>query len=175
MIAAKIELVQPLIGFDWTLAMVLVTFAVLLLIMRRFFWDKLRGFMQAREQKIVDAFDNAAEANRVAEARLDEYNAKIADIKSERRDVLAEAKQKADDNAKEIVRAAEEKAQQIIRQAEQQIEAEKERALSDMREQVGMLAVLAAEKIIEKQLDAAGQQAIVDSVLKEAESSQWRI
>jgi F-type H+-transporting ATPase subunit b len=75
----------------------------------------------------------------------------------------------------EIVRAAEERAQQIVRQAERQIEAEKERALSDMREQIGMLAVYAAEKIIEKQLDQTAQQAVVDGVLKEAENRQWKI
>jgi F-type H+-transporting ATPase subunit b len=155
--------------------MVLITFAVLFILMRKFFWNKVRAFMQAREQKIIDGFDNAAEANRVANARLEEYNSKIADIKSERRDMLTEAKRQADENAKDIIRQAEEKAQQLLRQAEEQIEAEKDRALSDMREQIGLLAVYAAEKIIEKQLDAAGQQLIVDNVLKEAENKEWRI
>jgi len=175
MIAASLDFVQPLIGFDATFLMVMITFAVLILIMRKYFFGKIRDFMQAREQKVIDEFDNAAEANRVADARLDEYNAKIAEIKSERRDMLTEAKQKSDENVKEIMRAAEEKAQQIVRQAERQIEAEKERALSDMREQVGMLAIYAAEKIIEKQLDPAAQQTVVDNVLKEAESRQWKI
>ncbi|MDR3225049.1 MAG: F0F1 ATP synthase subunit B [Clostridiales Family XIII bacterium] len=175
MIVARVAYEQPLIGLDWTLVMVLVTFGVLFLIMRKFFFGKVRAFMKAREQKIVDEFDNAAEANRVADARLDEYNAKIAEIKSERRDMLAEAKRKSDENVKEIMRAAEEKAQQIVHQAERQIEAEKERALSDMREQVGMLAIYAAEKIIEKQLDPAAQQAVVENVLKDAESRQWKI
>jgi F-type H+-transporting ATPase subunit b len=168
-------MVQPLIGFDWTFVMVMITFAVLFIIMRIFFFEKIRSFMQAREQKIRDEFENASEANRVADVRLDEYNAKISDIKSERRDMLTDAKKKADEHANEIIAQAEEKAQQIIKQAERQIETEKERALSDMREQIGMLAVYAAEKIIAKQLDPAGQQAIVDSVLKEAESRDWRI
>ncbi|MDR2162727.1 MAG: F0F1 ATP synthase subunit B [Clostridiales Family XIII bacterium] len=176
MIAAKIELVQPLIGFNsGTLVMVFITFCVLLLILKKFFWDKVRTFMQAREQKIIDEFDNAAEANRVANARLDEYSAKIADIGSERRDILAEAKRRADENAQEIIRQAEEKARQIVDKAGEQIEYEKERALSEMREQIGMLAVYAAEKIIEKQLDPAGQQAIIGSVLEEAESRAWKI
>jgi F-type H+-transporting ATPase subunit b len=171
----RLELVQPLIGFDWTFVMVIVTFVVLIIILKKYFWDKVRGFMQAREQKIIDAFDNAAEANKVANAMLDEYNAKIADIKSERRDMLTEAKRRADEHAKEIISQAEEKAQSMLHQATKQIEAEKERALSDMREQIGMLAVYAAEKIIEKQLDHTGQQAIVDNVLKEAESRSWKI
>ncbi|MDR0596218.1 MAG: F0F1 ATP synthase subunit B [Clostridiales Family XIII bacterium] len=175
MIAAGLVLDQPFIGINDTFAMSIVTFIVLFLIMRKLFWQKIRAFMQAREQKIVDEFDNAAEANRIAGVRLDEYNSKLADIKSERRDMLAEAKRRADENAKEIIRAAEEKAQHIVRQAERQIESEKERALSDMREQVGMLAVYVAEKILEKQLDAGAQQAVVDNVLMEAESRQWKI
>ncbi|MDR0519017.1 MAG: F0F1 ATP synthase subunit B [Clostridiales Family XIII bacterium] len=175
MIAARLVMEQPLIGIDDTFWMAIATFAVLFLVMRKLFWQKIRAFMKAREQRIIDEFDNAAEANRVADERLGEYNSKISDIKSERRDMLAEAKQRADENAKGIIRAAEEKAQQIVRQAERQIEAEKERALSDMREQVGMLAVYAAEKILEKQLDVSAQQAVVDNVLREAESRQWKI
>ncbi|MDR1496140.1 MAG: F0F1 ATP synthase subunit B [Clostridiales Family XIII bacterium] len=175
MIAAKIELVQPLIGFDATFFMVMATFIVLILILRKFFWGKLRAFMQTREQKIIDGFDNAAETNRIASARLEEYNAMIADIKSERRDMLSEAKRQADENSKEIIERAEEKARDIARRAGEQIETEKERALTEMREQIGLLAVYAAEKIIEKQLDPAGQQAIVDNVLKEAESRAWKI
>jgi F-type H+-transporting ATPase subunit b len=176
MIIARIELVQPLIGFNGgTIIMVLITFAVLIIILKKYFWDKVSAFMQARGQKIIDEFDNAAEVNRVANARLDEYNAKISDIHSERRDMLAEAKRKADENAKEIIRQAEEKAQRIVSQAGEQIEYEKERALTEMREQIGMLAVYAAEKIIEKQLDPAGQQAIIDNVLEEAESRPWKI
>jgi F-type H+-transporting ATPase subunit b len=176
MIAAKIELVQPLIGFNGgTIVAVLVTFIVLLLVLKRFFWDKVRAFMQAREQRVIDEFDNAAEVNRVANERLGEYEAKIAAIKSERREMLTGAKRQADENAKEIIRQAEEKAQQIVAQAGEQIEYEKERALADMREQIGMLAVYAAEKIIERQLDPASQQAIVDDVLKEAEGSAWKI
>jgi F-type H+-transporting ATPase subunit b len=155
--------------------MVMATFIVLLIILRKFFWGRVRAFMQAREQKIRDGFDNASEANRVANARLDEYNAKIADIRSERRDLLAEAKRQADENAKDIIRQAEEKAQDIVRRAGEQIEFEKESALAEMREQIGMLAVYAAEKIIEKQLDPAGQQTIIDNVLKEAESREWKI
>jgi F-type H+-transporting ATPase subunit b len=175
MIAAELQSVQPLISFNGTFFMVMLTFIVLLFILRKYFWGKVRAFMQAREQKIRDGFDNAAEANRVANARLDEYNAKIVDIKSERRDLLAEAKRLADENAKEIVGQAEEKARDIVRRAGEQIEFEKERALAEMREQIGMLAVYAAEKIIEKQLDPAGQQAIIDNVLKEAESREWKI
>jgi F-type H+-transporting ATPase subunit b len=175
MLAAKIELVQPLISFDWTFVMILVTFAVLFILLKKFFWDKIRTFMQAREQTIIDGFDNATEANRVANERLEEYNAKIADIKSERRGMLAEAKRQADENAKDIIREAEEKARRIIERTGEQIEAEKERALAEMREQIAMLSIYAAEKIIERQLDREGQQAIIDNVLREAESQAWKI
>jgi F-type H+-transporting ATPase subunit b len=171
----KVHLVQPLIGFDWTIVMVAITFFVLYLILKRFLFDKVHGFMQAREQKIIDSFDNAAEANRVADDRLTEYNAKVANIAAERRDLLTDARQKADESAKEIVKQAEERAARIVRQAEERIKSEQERAMVDMREQIAMLVMYAAEKVIEQKLDTDEQRAIVDGILEEADGQAWKI
>jgi F-type H+-transporting ATPase subunit b len=157
--------VAPLIELNWTLLMVLITFIVLYLILKKFFFEKVRGFMLAREQKIKDAFDNADAANRVAEERLSEYNAQLADIESERRRILKQAKQQGDETAKEIIAKAEDRASQLIAQAEKEIERERLHAIEGMREQISSLAIYAAEKIIEQKLDAAEQQVVINGVI----------
>jgi len=171
----ELHVEAPLIGISWTLLMVLITFFVLYLILKKYFFGKLHNFMEARSQKIVDAFDNAEEAKRAAEERLKEYDDKLEDIERERRDTLTEAKKKADENAKAIISEAEEKASEMLRQAREEIEREKERTVRDMREQVAMLSVYAAEKIIENQLDAGSQQALVDKVLDDANQGEWKL
>ncbi|MDR1027838.1 MAG: F0F1 ATP synthase subunit B [Clostridiales Family XIII bacterium] len=147
--------------------MVLITFVVLYLILKRFFFEKVRTFMLAREQKVKDAFDNADAANRVAEERLSEYNARLADAEQERREILRQAKQEGDETAKEIVSDAEQRANKMITQAEKEIARERLRAIEGMREQISLLAIYAAEKIIEQKLDAAEQQVIIDGVIKQ--------
>jgi F-type H+-transporting ATPase subunit b len=171
----KVHIEQPLVGFSWTLVMVLVTFIVLYFILKKYLFGRVRDFMQAREQKIIDAFDNAAEANRAAEERLNEYKQKLDSITKERREMLSAAKLKADEFTQLTVQDAEQKADALLRAARDEITREKERALQDMREQVSLLAVYAAEKIIEQKLDAPAQQAIVDGVIEQAGRSEWKI
>ena len=152
--------------------MVLITFLVLYLIVKKFFFEKIHDFMEAREQKVRDQFESAAAAERLAEEHLLEYNNKLDGIESERFDTIKSAKELADKRAQQIINEAEEKAQDMIRQAQIEIERERELFYETMKNQVAMLAIDAAEKIIEKQLDVNEQMSLVDGIIKQ-ESEQW--
>ena len=131
--------------------------------------------MLAREQKVKDTFDDADSALRVANERLEKYNGKLADIESERREVLRSAKLQADENAKEILKNAEEQASGILAKAEKEIAQEKERAMEDMREQIAILALYASEKILEQKIDAEQQQIIIEKAIEDAGKAKWKI
>jgi len=168
------ELVAPLIGFDWTFVMVLVTFFVLYLIVKKFFFEKIHDFMQAREQKVIDQFDNAAEAEKQAEEHLAEYTDKLEGIEVERRGVIKDARSLAEKRAEQIVAEANEEAARIIKQAENEIERERAAFADSMRDQVAMLAVYAAEKIIEKELDEKDQLSLIDGIIGQDGGEAWR-
>jgi F-type H+-transporting ATPase subunit b len=167
--------VRPIISLDWTLLMVFITFFVLFLIMKKFFFEKIHNFMQDRELKVKTAFENADAVNKTAETHLREYENKLKSANNERREILSEAKNTADENSREIIGAAEKKASEIIFQAQREIEREKQRAIVDMHEQIAMLSLYAAEKIIEKNLDATDQRVIIDNAIKEVTESEWKI
>ena len=59
----------PLISFNWTLLMQLVTVFVLYIILRKFFFEKVHDFVQKRESTVKEAFDSAEATNRKAEDR----------------------------------------------------------------------------------------------------------
>ncbi|GHU50640.1 ATP synthase subunit b [Clostridia bacterium] len=163
-----------LIEFGPTLLMNLVTLIVLFLILKKFFFEKVRAFMLAREQTIRDSFDNADHVNRQADDKLKEYNDLLLEIDAKSRDVIRESKQRADTRAEEIIAEADRKAKEMINQAERTIEREKLRAVEDMRDQIASLALLAAEKILEKELDIKSHGAIIDSVINQAGNTQWK-
>lgn len=163
-----------LIQFTPTLAMNMVTLIVLFLILKKVFFEKVHNFMMAREQKVKDSFDNAERINFEAEQKLDRYNEKLEDIEIERTEILKEAKKKADIQAKEIVDAADDKAHQMIMDAQKEIQREKLSAIQDMKEQIAVLSVYAAEQIIEKKIDSKEQQHIIDEIIEEAGNSQWK-
>ena len=73
-----------------------------------------------------------------------------------------------------IVEEAKAEAARIKLQAEKEAVREKEKALREVREQIGQLAILAAEQILEKEVEAEGQEEIIDRVLEKAGTSQWQ-
>lgn len=131
--------------------------------------------MVARENKIKDAFDNAEASNHVADERLLEYNNKLAAINTEKHEILLETKKKADENAKEIIAAAEEKASAILKKAENEIQVSQQQAMAEMREQISLIAIYAAEKIIEQNLNETDQQNIIEGVIEQVGRTEWKI
>ncbi|GHU63962.1 ATP synthase subunit b [Clostridia bacterium] len=167
------ELVAPLIGFDATFIFVLITFLILYLIFKKFFFEKVHNFMAAREQKVIDSYDNAAEVTRQADELLAQYTEKLEKAEFERREILKEAKARAEQRAQGILAEANERAAEIAKAAAAEIERDRQIAVETMRDQVAMLAVLAAEKIIEKQLDEKDQMALVDEILGGSGQDAW--
>lgn len=163
-----------LIEFNWGLVFILLNVIILFLILRKFFFEKVMKFMEQRENGIRDAFAGAEAINKKADEKMENYNRQIADLEDKGRELIREAKQKADAQAGEIISEAHEKAGNMLVAAEKQIEMEKERALNDMKQQVAVLAMLAAEKIIEKNIEMSGQEQIVDEILEQTGSSIWK-
>jgi F-type H+-transporting ATPase subunit b len=167
-------MVRGLIDFGPTLLMNLVTLIVLYLILKKFFFEKIRDFVQAREQTVKDTFDNADRVNKLADEKLREYNEQLSQIDAIGRETVKESKRRADERAQEIINEANRKAGEMIAQAEREIEREKLKSVGEMRDHIASLALYAAEKILEKELDASAHTAIIDSVIEQAENTGWK-
>ena len=57
---------------------------------------------------------------------------------------------------------------------EKNIEREKQKAMEEMRKEVAALAMLAAERIVEREIQNIGQDEIVDEVINKARSTGWQ-
>ena len=147
-------------------------FLILVLILGKFLYKPFLGILEKRKQTIEDAFTNAEATNRKADEKYEAYTKKLARAEAESREIIKNARLKADDHANMIVEEA--KAARIKLQAEKEAVREKEKALREVREQIGQLAILAAEQILEKEVAAEGQEEIIDRVLEKAGTSQWQ-
>lgn len=165
----------PIIELNLTSLMVLFNVAILYFIMKRFFFEKIHNFMVARENAIKDAFESAANTNKMAMEKLEMYNKQLAQIEGQGREIIQKAKAKADNQTQEIINEANSKANNLVMQAEKEIARQQTKAMSEMKKEVGTLALLAAEKILEKNLEDTGDQdEIIDKILKEAGTSGWQ-
>lgn len=163
-----------LIEINWSIIMVWITVIVLFLVLKKFFFEKVKDFMEARSNSIQDAFDSAEAVNRRADEKMENYNRRIANVEAEGREIIKEAKIRADAQAREIIENANSQASEIMAKAERNIEREKAKAMEEMRQEIAALAILAAEKVVEKEISNVGQDAIVDEVINKARSAGWQ-
>ncbi len=167
------ELYQPLMSLNWNMLFTAITVIVLFFILKHFFFEKVHNFMVQREKEIQDSLDNAAKTNEEADKRLQIYEEKLAGADSESRQILKAARDEAKVQAKEILDDAGEKARALIEHSQKEIRREKYNARKELQEELSTLAVMAAEKIVEKELNPEDQKEIVDKIIEEAEEKPW--
>lgn len=168
------EIYAGLIEFNWTLLINMASMIVLFLIMKNMFFEKIRHHMLKRQEAVSDSIANAVKKNVEADQILVDYQNKLAQVDEEAREKIKLAMVKAENQSNEIITEAHRKSTEILRRAEEDVAREKEQALKDLKNQIADLAILAAEKVIEKELNTKEHHALVNKVIDEARSSQWQ-
>ena len=170
----EVKLYQGLLEINWNLLFSAITVLVLYLILKHFFFEKVHKFMEARKAAVQDNLDRAKATEEEAQALLSEYQATLSNAEEEKRAIIKEAKAEADRRADAIVGEAKIQAQLIVSEAHENMRAEEEKAVVQLKKEVTSLAVLAAERIMQRELDEKSQQALVDQVLEEAAREKWQ-
>lgn len=169
-----VTIYQGLLEFNWNLLFSAVTVLVLYLILKRFFFEKVHCHMMARQAEIEEQLTHAADTERKAEILLDEYSQTLARAEDEKREILKDARKEADRRAGEILESAKQEALRMTEDARRKLEEEEEKAAVRLREDAAELALLAAEKILEKEVTAKEQQELVEKMIREAEEARWQ-
>ena len=156
-------------GVEWgTVIVTVITFAILLALLKKFAWGPLKEVMDKRERDINRDIDEAEEA-RLNAQKLEEENKKtLKQTQDEVQRILEDARVQARKQHEEIIHEANIRANGMIETAQSEINSEKERALADINNQVSELSVLIASKVLQKEISEQDQKELVDKYLKEA-------
>lgn len=166
-------LYQPLLSVNWNLLFSVITVLVLFGILKHFFFEKVHNFMIAREEDVKNTLKNAEKTSQLADEKLANYEARIENVEKESRLIIKAARDEAKIQSKEIVNDANNKARSIMEHSEKEIRREEFNARKQLREEVSEMALMAAEKIMEKELSDNGYDEIVNDVIRKAEEEPW--
>lgn len=156
-------------GFTWGDSLYqLFAFLVLMLLLAKFAWKPLMKIMKDRESYISNEIDAAENSRRDANKLLEEQRELLKEARTEAQSLIDNARKLGDDQREEIIQAAKSEADRMKEAAKREIIQEKEQAVSALREQVASLSVMIASKVIEKNLSADEQQALINQYIKEA-------
>ena len=150
--------------FLWTL----VTFFLVLFILKMTAWKPLMDALDAREQRINDALSSADKAKEEAEKVSNEYDEMIKKAQSEAQDIVAKGKEAGNNLRDEIEKKAQEKADELLEKSNKQIEAAKAKAIDEIKSVSVDLAIQAASKVIDKNLDDSTNRDLAKSTINKA-------
>lgn len=172
--SAETPLKAGLVQFDATMIMQVINTIILFLALRHFLFKPVTEFMQKRQEGIKKSLDDAAQKNLDAEGLISTYKGKIASASDEADEIMRERIQKAERKATDILKKAAEDANKIKDKALVEIEREKEKAVVELREEISTLAILAASKVIEKDLDDSSHKELINKFIDEVGDSKWQ-
>jgi F-type H+-transporting ATPase subunit b len=139
------------------------------------FWKgypAIKSGMNNRTEKIRSDIEGAEASRAEADRVLADYNAKLAEAKQESARMLEEARQEADRVRGERVAAIEPELVEMRQRAESDATATRAQALSDLRGEVTSLALGAAERVVERNLDDATNRALIDAYIDQVGASR---
>lgn len=146
----------------------LVTFIILLALLKKFAWGPLMGIMKQREEHIAGEINAAEQSRGEAKQLLEEQRTLLKEARTEAQGLIENAKKQGDVQREEIIALARTEADRLKESAKLEIEQQKDQAVAAIREQVASLSVLIASKVIEKELSTADQEKLINEYIQEA-------
>ncbi len=145
-----------------TLLVQMLAFAALIWFTMKFVWPMILGPMQERERRIAQGLAAADKG----EEQLQQARTGAETIVREAREragvIVDQAQRSANEILEQARSAATQEGERLVAAAQQQIERDAARAKEQLRQQVGALAVAAASKLLEREIDARAHEALLD-------------
>jgi F-type H+-transporting ATPase subunit b len=163
-----------LVELNQTFVIQIINTIVLFVALRMLLFKPVSEFMQKRADGIANSLKDAETKNVEADGRKAEYEAKLAAADEEGRQMVREAALRAEARAAEIIKEAEQDAKNLKAKAELEIQREHEKALNALKDDIASMAVMAASKIIEKDLDEASHKTFVQQFIDRVGDTKWQ-
>ena len=144
-----------------------VAFALVLFVLNKFAFPKLREAVEAREKQIQSDLEAAERARTEAENEKRQYQQQIADSRGEANRIVEEARQQAEQVRKDVIAKAQAEAEAITTRAQESIAAERASTMQELQSTVAALSIQLAEKVVGRSIDANAQKEMVDAYIRD--------
>ena len=160
------DLITPGFGLVfWTI----ITFLILLIVMKKFAWSPILGAISDREDGIKNALVAADNARKEMENLKADNERILNEARAEREAMLRDAREIKNKMIADAKEEAQTQASKMIIQAQAAIEGEKKSAMAELRNHVAALSIDIAEKVVREELSNKGKQLeLVESMLADA-------
>lgn len=146
---------------------ILITFVLFVFIFAKLAWKPILGALQQREESIKDSIQAAEKALKKAEEISKDNEKALREAEATAQRIRKEAVAEAEAIRVDRIEKAKDEAAKLLDQARATIDAEKKKALQELRNEVADLALQSARKILDAELDASKNKKLVDNFINE--------
>lgn len=149
-------------------------FFLLVIVLRKLFWQTILKLLDERRQRIEDGFKNLEQTRQeVARLQLD-YQQRLAKIEEEARSKIQQSILEGKRISMEIQEQSRAQGAALLAKSKETIELELAKAKVTLRDQLASMTMEAVEKVLRRKLDAHTDRQLVDTVLTELEQEDHR-
>jgi F-type H+-transporting ATPase subunit b len=149
----------------WTL----VTFAIVLFVLRRLAFGRIQGLIDERRKRIREALDEADKAREEARQLRELTKQEREEARADRDRVLEETRREAQAQFERARQEASADLERRLEENQRALEAENRKLRDEIRRDVVELTLLASEKVTRKTLDEKDQRRLIEETIEEAD------
>lgn len=159
---------EDFIGVNfWTALFILLNTLTIFFVAKKFLFGPVMQIITERQQEIDDMYTKAGEAKEQAKLLREEYEDKLSAATETSDRLVKEAVARGQIREEEIIRQAKAEADAILSKATADIAQEKKKAINEAKDEISVIAMAVATKVVGRELNAADQAGLVDSFIDE--------
>ena len=151
----------------WTALFILLNTLLIFFVAKKFLFVPVMKIIVTRQEEIDSMYTQADTARETAEKLQSEYEEKLSQAAETSERLVKEATIRAQGREEEIIREANIRAEVILTKASADIAQEKKKALNDAKDEISVIALAIAGKVVGRELKADDQSKLVDSFIEE--------
>jgi F-type H+-transporting ATPase subunit b len=157
------------LGINWgVLITQIVTFIILLVLLRLFAYKPIMRMMDERSKRVKESLEQAESVKEQSAKAEEELKKQLEEASREGQERISRAVKAGEELKLKAEEEAKRETEKLIVKARSEIQQERDAAVAEVRREFADLTVLAAGKVIEKSLDKEEHRELIDKVLEES-------
>ena len=161
------QLYQALITLDgWTFVAQICNLMIQLVIFKKLLLNPVKKVIAERKAKADSQIADAQKLRTEAEAMKAEYEQNLQNARTEANQIVAAAQKTATARSEELLGEARAQAAALKQKAEADIAQERKKAVNEVKDEIGGMAMEIASKVVEREIREADHKALIDEFIK---------
>ena len=161
------QLYQALITLDgWTFLAQICNLMIQLVIFKKLLLNPVKKVIAERKAKADSQIADATKLRTEAEAMKAEYEQNLQNARTEANQIVAAAQKTATARSEELLGEARAQAAALKQKAEADIAQERKKAVNEVKDEIGGMAMEIASKVLEREIREADHKDLIDEFIK---------